>query len=237
MNIKQIISVGLCIITVSSLTVYPVSAAKSASLENAQIVNQVKLFNESKLKELNQYILKINAKHPITKDLINLYQKLDNLVVYDIKIANELNTHANLYNKSLEIGSLLEHLFNFLEIIEKPYTQNTFTAEMRASSIMKSLNKRLDEINVSNNSGQLNFKSKEEKIDHMIAYLHAVIPYNYKYIGINLANEFNKTFEDKTYKNDQERMDHIIAYLHYAIPYELKEVGIQIANEFNKTFA
>ncbi len=237
MNIKQIISVGLCIITISSLTVCPVSAAKSASLENAQIVNQVKLFNESKLKELNQYILKINTKHPITKDLINLYQKLDNLVVYNINTADELNMHANLYHKSLKIGSLLEHLFNFLEIIEKPYTQDTFTAEMRASSIMKSLNKRLDEINISNNSGQLNFKSKEEKIDHMIAYLHAIIPYNHKYIGIKLANEFNKTFEDKTYKNDQERMDHIIAYLHYAIPHELKEVGIQIANEFNKTFA
>lgn len=90
------------------------------------------------------------------------------MVVSDINIANELNTHANLYHKSLEICSLLEHLFNFLEIIEKPYTQDTFTTEMRALLIMKSLNKRLYEINISNNSGQLNFKSKEEKIDHII---------------------------------------------------------------------
>lgn len=237
MNIKKIISVGLCIITVSSLTMFPVSAAKSADLNNIQIVNRVEEFNKSKLEKLDYYIWKINTKHNISEDLINLYQKLDNLVVSDISIADELNSHANLYHKSLKIGSLLEHLFDFLEIIEKPYTQDTFTAEMRASSIMKSLNKRLDEINISNNSGQFNFESQEEKIDHMIAYLHAIIPYNHKDIGIKLASEISKTFEDKTYKNDQERIDHIIAYLHYAIPYELKEVGIKIANEFNKTFA
>lgn len=237
MNVKKIISTGLCILTISSSIAFPISAARSADLSNTQIVNKVEQFNNSKLKKLDYYIWKINTKNFITGDLISLYQKLDSLVVYDINIANELNKPASQYHKSLEIGSLLEYLFDFLEIIEKPYTQDTFTAEMRATSIIKSLSKKIDQINISKNSEGLNFKSKQEKIDHMIAYLHYVIPYRFKNLGIDLANKINKTFEDKTYKDDSARKLHITLYILCKFQNEHEHLGKSILTELNRTFA
>lgn len=235
MNMKKIISTLLFVSLTSSLSTLSVSAAKSV-LGNTQIASKVNLFNESKLKKLNQYILQINTKNPITKDLINLYQKLDNLPVSDINIANEINEPAKEY-LSTSIGSQLERLFSFLDIINRKYTQDTFTAEIRAQKITNYLISRINQIDISKGSNQSNFKSRQEKIDHMIAYLRYLIPYEFKNIGVNLANKINKTFEDNTYKDDVARKLDINLYVLCTFQNDHKDLRRSIMSEFNKTFA
>ncbi len=236
MSTKGFISTLLCVFLISSLSTLSVSAAKSTNLENAQIVDKVKLFNESKLKKLNRYILQINTKNPITKNLVNLYQKLDNFLVSDINIANEINEPANKY-LSTSVGSQLERLFSFLDIINRKYTQDTFTAEMRAQKITNYLISRINQIDISKSSGQLDFKSKQEKIDHIVAYLHYIIPHQFKNIGIDLANKINKTFENNTYKDDAARKLDINLYVLYRFQNDNEDLRRSIMNEFNKTFA
>lgn len=108
---KKIISTILCILTISASTVFPVSAAKSANLSNTQIVNKVNLFNSSRLEQLDYYIYRTDIESIIVRDLVDLYKRLDNLVVSDIDIANELLAPANIYD-STSIGSQLEDLFS-----------------------------------------------------------------------------------------------------------------------------
>lgn len=114
---KKIISTILCILTISASTVFPVSAAKSANLSNTQIVNKVNLFNSSRLEKLDYYIYRTDIESIIVRDLVDLYKRLDNLVVSDIDIANELLAPANIYD-STSIGSQLEDLFSaYLQLI------------------------------------------------------------------------------------------------------------------------
>ncbi len=125
MIIKKIISTVLCILTIASLTILPVSAARSGDYSNVQIDNQVQLFNKTKLKRLNWYILCASFDHFITKDLVTVYEKLCSLEVSDISVANELNETANGGNSN-SIGSQLDNIFSFMDIIsEKYYTDQS----------------------------------------------------------------------------------------------------------------
>ncbi len=133
MIIKKIVSTMLCILTISSVTTLPTSAARSADCSNAQIDDQVQLFNKTKLKKLNWYILFASFDHFVTKDLMTVYKKLNNLKVSDISVANELNETANDGNSN-SIGSQLDNIFSFMDIInEKYYTNQLKTPNLNDS--------------------------------------------------------------------------------------------------------
>ncbi len=128
MNIKKIISIIFFFLTILSSTMLTASAAKSvklSKLSNPQVLVKVIDFNESKLNMLNWYISHINPYHPMAKSLITLYQKLDDLVVSDISVANELNETANSSNSN-SIGCQLENLFSFLDTIGETFGRNPF---------------------------------------------------------------------------------------------------------------
>ena len=147
---KKIISTILCILTISASTVFPVSAAKSANLSNTQIVNKVNLFNSSRLEQLDYYIYRTDIESIIVRDLVDLYKRLDNLVVSDIDIANELLAPANIYD-STSIGSQLEDLFSAYLQLSEICVKLT---EMRAKLIIESLNYRLDQIDFFNSKNK-----------------------------------------------------------------------------------
>lgn len=126
MNIKKFISIVLCVFTILSSALFKASAAKSvklSKLSNPQIFVEVMVFNDSKLKMLNWYISHINPYHLMTKSLTMLYQKLDDLIVSDINVANELNETANSSNSN-SIGFQLENLFSFLDTIGETFGRN-----------------------------------------------------------------------------------------------------------------
>ena len=128
MNIKKIISVIFCFFAILSSILVPASAAKSVKLtklSNPQVFVEVIVFNDSKLKMLNWHISHVNPYHPIAKNLITLYQKLDDLVVSDISVANELNETANSGNSN-SIGCQLENLFSLLDTIGETFGRNPF---------------------------------------------------------------------------------------------------------------
>lgn len=120
MNIKKIVSILLCTLAISSFTVIPTSAARSADCNNTQIDDKVQLFNKTKLKKLNWYILCAGFDNFITKDLMTLYQKLNNLIVSDISVANEINENSSGGNSN-SIGSQLDNIFSFMDIAYKKY--------------------------------------------------------------------------------------------------------------------
>lgn len=125
MIIKKIISTVLCMLILLSSTTLPISATWNGCCSNAQINNQVQLFNKTKLKKLKWYILCVSFDHFITKDLITVYKKLIALEVSDISVANELNETANGGNSN-SIGSQLNNIFSFMDIIiEKYYTNQS----------------------------------------------------------------------------------------------------------------
>ncbi len=125
MIIKKIISTVLCMLILLSSTTLPISAAWNGCCSNAQINNQVQLFNKTKLKKLNWYILCGSFDHFITKDLITVYKKLIDLEVSDISVANELNKTANGGNSN-SIGSQLDNIFSFMDIVSEKYYTNQF---------------------------------------------------------------------------------------------------------------
>ena len=161
MTIKKIISVGLCILTISTLTTLPASAAKSADFGDCQIISKVRLFNESKLKKLSQYILCANFDDFIKKELMTLYQKLDNLVVSNISVANELNETTNSGNSN-SIGRQLENIFSFVDTINQKYCNDQFKKTNSNDSLcyltanldtkIRTLITRIDKINNSQNN-------------------------------------------------------------------------------------
>ncbi len=128
MNIKKIISIICCFLTILLSTILTTSAAKSvklSKLSDPQVFIKVMDFNNSKLIMLNWYISHTNPYNPMAKSLINLYHKLDNLVVSDISVANELNETANSVNSN-SIGCQLENLFLFLDTIGETFGRNPF---------------------------------------------------------------------------------------------------------------
>ena len=189
MKAKKIISTILCMLTISASTIIPVSAAKSANLSNTQIVNKVNFFNSSRLEKLDYYIYRTDiesyrtdSRSIIVRDLVDLYKRLDNLVVSDITIADELLAPANIYD-STSIGSQLEDLFSCLFTIDynsnhdylNDYVNSIFNdthpiftekkqpklsemrvelTEMRAKLIIESLNDRLDQIDFFNSKSK-----------------------------------------------------------------------------------
>ncbi len=189
MKAKKFISTILCMLTISASTIIPVSAAKSADPNNSQIVNKVNLFNSSRLEKLDHYIYRTDIESYrtgidsiIARDLVDLYKRLDNLVVSDITIANELLAPANIYDP-ISIGSQLEDLFSCLFTIdynsshdnlndstnlifsnahpiftEKKHSQlsevRVESTEMRAKLIIESLNDRLDQIDFFNSKNK-----------------------------------------------------------------------------------
>ncbi len=182
MKAKKIISTILCILTISASTVFPVSAAKSANLSNTQIVNKVNLFNSSRLEKLDYYIYRTDIESIIVRDLVDLYKRLDNLVVSNMAIANELLAPANIYDP-ISIGSQLEDLFSCLFTIDYNSSHDNLNdstnlifnnthpvltekkhsklsevrvelTEMRTQLIIESLNDRLDQIDFFNSKNK-----------------------------------------------------------------------------------
>ena len=182
MKAKKISSTIVCILTISASTVFPVYAAKSANLSNTQIVNKVNLFNSSRLEKLDYYIYRTDIESIIVRDLVDLYKRLDNLVVSNMAIANELLAPANIYDP-ISIGSQLEDLFSCLFTIDYNSshdnlndstnlifnnTHPVFTekkhlklsevrvelTEMRTQLIIESLNDRLDQIDFFNSKNK-----------------------------------------------------------------------------------
>lgn len=128
MNIKKIISIICCFLTILLSTILTTSAAKSvklSKLSDPQVVIKVMDFNDSKLRMLNWYISHITPDNPMAKSLIKLYQKLDDLVVSDIRVANELNETANSVNSN-SIGCQLENLFLLLDTIGETLGRSPF---------------------------------------------------------------------------------------------------------------
>lgn len=155
MIIKKIVSTILCILAISPVTTMPTSAARSANCSNAQIDAQVQLFNKTKLKKLNWYILCASFDHFVIKDLITVYKKLNNLEVSDISMANELNETTNSANSN-SIGSQLDNIFSFMDdVSEKYYTNQSkksdfdnlkcyFTANLNTK--IRNLIQRIDQV-------------------------------------------------------------------------------------------
>ncbi len=128
MNIRNVALIIFCFLITMTSMLIPVSAAKTiklSKLSNPQILIKVMDFNDSKLSMLNWYISHINPYHPMAKSLITLYQKLDDLIVSDISVANELNETANSSNSN-SIGCQLENLFSFLDTIVETFGRNPF---------------------------------------------------------------------------------------------------------------
>lgn len=179
MNIKKIISIELCALTLSTSVSLPAFAAKSADSNNLQIVSKINLFNSSRLEKLDYYTWRINIESYrtgigsiISRDLVNLYKRLDNLVVSNINIADELLAPPNTYDSN-SIGPKLEELFSCLFEIDYNNHDNDYTnpiipekkqsklsntcielAEMRAKLIIENLNNRLDQISLFNNKSK-----------------------------------------------------------------------------------
>lgn len=63
--------------------------------------------------------------HFIAKDLLIVYKKLYALKVYNISVAKELNETAS-DGKSNSIGSQLNNIFSFMNIISEKYYTNQF---------------------------------------------------------------------------------------------------------------
>lgn len=148
MSFKKFISAFMSVLCVGIAFAGQADAAKSADSSDAHVVAEVEKFNKEKLHRLQKYIEQIGPKSPITNDLKVLYDKLNDLVVSDIKIALELNEPYNCDFPSSKIGHQLGLLFGFLDIINREYTQDTFTAEMRSFSIIKFLIRSVDQIGV-----------------------------------------------------------------------------------------
>ena len=158
MNIKKIISIGLCALTLSTSASLPAFAAKSADPNNLQIVNKVEQFNKSRLNELDYYIWQIGTKNCITSDLIALYNRLDKLIVPNIHIANSLITRFNQYNAN-SIGSQIDLLFAYLyqlntnlKLIDvnKLESSKISDAEVNAKKVICTLNSKIDQIEAIN---------------------------------------------------------------------------------------
>ncbi len=145
MNIKKIISIGLCALTLSATLSLPASAAKSADPNNSQIVNKVNLFNSSRLEKLDYYIWQININNCITEDLIALYNRLDKLIVPNISIANSLVAPFNIHN-IYSIGSQFDILFIYLNMLN---TDPLISEEVTRSAI-NILNSKIDQIEAIN---------------------------------------------------------------------------------------
>ncbi len=152
MNIKKIISIGLCALTLSTSASLPAFAAKSADPNDTKVVNTVKQFNNTSLNELDYYIWQIGPQNCITSDLIALYNKLDKLIVPNINIANNLITRFNQYNAN-SIGSQLDLLFAYLYQIDtnlkrinvnKLESSKILAAEKNARTIISTLNPQID---------------------------------------------------------------------------------------------
>ena len=148
MSFKKFISVFMSVLCVAIAFAGQADAARSADSSNAHIVAEVDKFNKEKLHKLQKYIEHMEPKSPITSDLKVLYDKLNDLVVSDIKLALELNEPYNPDLPSPKIGHQLGRLFGFLDIISREYTQDTFTAQMRSVSIIKFLIRSVDQVNV-----------------------------------------------------------------------------------------
>ena len=146
MGFKKFISVLVSISCVMSMFVFQANAAKSADLNNTQLVAEVEKFNSEKLNKLQKYIQQIGNKSKITDSLEILYDRLNNLVVPNIELARELNEPHDFAISSSKMGCRLGRLFCFLDIINREYTQDTFTAEMRADSLVKLLVRDIDRI-------------------------------------------------------------------------------------------
>ncbi len=165
MNIKKIISIGLCALTLSTSASLPAFAAISADPNNSQIVNKVEQFNNTALAALRKYIFETNyqfvkegkEKAKIVHDLIVLYQRLDRLVVSNINVANELWPSPGSYNLgsiSTNLGMLISSLYNVsLNGIHQCYDFPIFFIKTQIIS----LNYSLDQIEASNN------KNKDKK--------------------------------------------------------------------------
>lgn len=128
MNIKNVALIIFCFLIIMTSIIIPVSAAKTvklSKLSNPQILIKVIDFNESKLNMLNWYISHVSPYHPMAKNLITLYQKLDDLIVSDINVADELNETANSNNPN-SIGYQLDNLFSFLDTIGERFGRNPF---------------------------------------------------------------------------------------------------------------
>lgn len=106
-------------------TAYAAKSVKLSKLSNPQVFIKVIDFNDSELRMLNWYISQINPDNPMAKSLIKLYQKLDDLVVSDISVANELNETANSINSN-SIGYQLKNLFLLLDNIGDIFGRNPF---------------------------------------------------------------------------------------------------------------
>ncbi len=148
MSFKKFISISMSVLCVAIAFAGQADAARSANLKDAHIVAEVDKFNKEKLHKLQKYIEQIGPKNPIASDLKVLYNKLNDLVVSDIKLALELNEPYNCDFPSPKIGHQLGRLFGFLDIMSRKYTQDTFTAQMRSVSIIKFLIRNLDQVNV-----------------------------------------------------------------------------------------
>ncbi len=148
MSFKRFICVFMSVLCVAIAFAGQADAARSADSSDVRIVAEVEKFNKEKLHELQKYIEQIGIKSGITNDLRVLYDKLNNLVVSNIELALELNAPYNRDLPSPKIGHQLSRLFEFLDIISREYTQDTFTAEMRSFSIIKFLIKSVDQVGV-----------------------------------------------------------------------------------------
>ena len=140
--------------------IFPTYAAKPANLNNTQIVSEVKKFNNSRLIRISDCIKHTHINSKILRDLINLYKRLDNLVVSDIIVAYDLNAPANIYD-NYSIGSQLARLCWCLTVINNNNNGKIITnvkthtalakwraelTETHAELIIKDLNDRLDQI-------------------------------------------------------------------------------------------
>lgn len=164
MIIKKLILTMICSLIFYASVTLPTYAAKPANLNNKQIVSKVKQFNNSRLVRLNDCIKHTGIDSKILRDLINLYKRLDNLVVPNIIVACDLTAPANVYD-NYSIGSQLAHLCWCLIVINNNDNKDitnvkTYTplAELRAELtkthaelVIESLNDRLDNIEFSNN--------------------------------------------------------------------------------------
>lgn len=127
MKIKKIVSIVLFTLTFSaSLLTLPAYAAKSADINNKQIVNKVEQFNNSRLAKLRNYIWKTNYKFiksgkvDVVRNLITLYRKLDDLVVSSTNIADELCPPYSVFHPLAtdSIGLHIDLLIMFLGSID-----------------------------------------------------------------------------------------------------------------------